>query len=770
MTDVTAQEFLDAIFADIDPKTEVVCVSKGFKTDDGMGFWNVADDENIFTKWKPEKQRIAWYFCVSTVDGEKNVKGNAVLRKTSNVVRYHVLVLDDIGTKASPPPLSPTYKLESSTDNFQWGYALYPGEDFKRYEALVEYCHEQGWGDAGAGGCYRIMRVPGSTNIKQGRDNFKSRITEWNEDKVWSLDELAIAVGCTDLDERAKRTKGNKRTLNAPSTATTTLPVGVEVPDPLYIWLSDNNHIVTDDGQSDFIAVHCPWADEHTSDGDTAGYSPLGRGEGDWVQARGFRCLHEHCKGRGFKAFMKEMAELGAPRVSGIDPLPWIQHRYTYIGVGARVADLHQRPHGGDWIWDFEDWGKMHKGRVLVPGRDTPIDMKTAFLESKHTKKAINTQYWPVKAAEDIAVISKNNQDRINTYVPPNHAHTSADPDVFLDHVEFLLPEAAERDIFLDWLAFKIQNPAVRSYAVLMIAEDGYGVGRSWLKSMLKKVLQGKVQTATLAQLIGKGTSSEQNYNDWAVECQFLVIEEAKDNISKEDFYNGYETFKQNIDTRVSDVRVNPKYGKTRSDFMFFNGLIFSNHSDALSIPENDRRVCVLTNPAKMASSSYYDALEAALNDDEAGRVYWYLMERDIDGYDHVYPPETEGKSRMTDQNLMPSDEIKTHILEQCKGDILTKKMLKARIIKAAIALDYDSISSTPGGTIRNLWGKMGKLRDDARGARYYIGEEQIEVRAIRNKKRWLVEDRERNKDAFTEEIAKNDRTGGAGLRLVGKD
>jgi hypothetical protein len=757
---ITPFEFLDEIFSEADPDTEVVCVSKMIPDRDGgsPGFWNISDQEKPFRTWKPLRQNQAWYFCVSTVDGEKNAKGTAVRRRTQNAVRYHVLVLDDIGTKAEMPPVEPTYRLTSSVvesqDNEQWAYKLVPGSDMMRYEALLEYCHEKGWGDAGAGGCYRIMRVPGSANLKPGRDNFKSVITEWFPDDVWELDELAVALGCDDLDERAAtRAAGKKPPSKMNGHAV--LPALDNI-DPLYDWLRDNSHIVQDDG-GEFIDIKCPWADEHTTGSDTAGYSPLGRGSDDWVQARGFSCLHEHCKGRKFGDFIKAVGALGAPRVSGVDPLPWLQHKFTYIGMGARVADLEQRKIGGKWLWDLEDWGKMHKGRVVVPGREQPIEMKSAFLESKKTVKVTDTVYWPVKADADVAVVETNRQKFVNIYAPPSHEYTKADPDVFLDHVDFLLPDVVEADLFLDWLAHKIQNPGMRSYAVVMIAEDSFGVGRSWLREMLKMVLgANRVQTATLPQLIGKGTSAENNYNDWACECQFLVVEEARDNISREDFYNGYETFKTNVDTRITSTRVNPKYGKTREDYMFFNALIFSNHSDALAVPSNDRRLCVLTNPSVMAEGVYYDRLESSLTNVEAAKIYWYLMERDIDEFDHVYPPMTRGKRLMTDQNVLPSMAISEHILDALPGDIVTKKLLKAMVVGAAHELDYDNIVSNPGTVVRTLWGKMGKLRDDARGARYYLNGAQTEVRAVRQQEKWIVTDKERDRDAIGAELLKN--------------
>ena len=58
-------------------------------------------------------------------------------------------------------------------------------------------------------------------------------------------------------------------------------------------------------------------------------------------------------------------------------------------------------------------------------------------------------------------------------------------------------------------------------------------------------------------------------------------------------------------------------------------------------------------------------------------------------------------------------------------------------------------------------------MREDPRGARYYIGGTQNEVRAIRHKKKWLEADQNRQREAFEEEILKNDKTGGLGLKIV---
>ncbi len=173
-------EFIKTIFA-AKSEDENVCVSRAMPKSDGDGYWfkNRLTTDRSWLKWEPDRQLQAWYVCVSTVNGEKNSKGTMIGRGRANLMRAHCLVLDDIGTKATPPPVEPSWKIETSPGNFQWGYMIKATSDFARYEALLQHSHKQGWGDAGAGGSYRLVRVPGSANIKPGRHGFRSQVTHW---------------------------------------------------------------------------------------------------------------------------------------------------------------------------------------------------------------------------------------------------------------------------------------------------------------------------------------------------------------------------------------------------------------------------------------------------------------------------------------------------------------------------------------------------------------------------------------------------------------
>ena len=747
-------EFLNLIFQSLEPD-EHVCVSRATPKKDGTGNWfkNYLVTARQWRKWSPETQAQAWYFCVSTINGELNDKGTMVGRGRSNLRRYFCLVLDDIGTKASEPPVRPSWILESSTGNYQWGYLLDPGSDWGKYEALVEYCHTKGWGDAGAGGSYRLMRVPGSANLKPGRQEFRSVISEFNED-AWSLDELADDLGCDFDMVEVKDDVVDFRQGGA---------LAMDGIDPMLDWLVDGGHVVRDDG-SQWVDIICPWADTHTTGENTAGYSPLGRGRGEYVQTRAFKCLHEHCVDKKLTKFREWATKAGGPVVAGFDPLPWLQAKYTYVSTGQMVYDLHQRPIGGIWSWTLPDFTKDHPGRLVVAGHDKPILVANAFVEHPNTTKCVSTIYRPVGADRDTGIVEAFKQSYVNTYVPPNWKETDEKPEVFLEHIKYLIPAAAERDIFLDWLAYKIQHPTSRSYCVVMVAEDAYGTGRSWLKDMLSEALQGGVTSATLAQLIGKGTSAEQNYNDWKVGCQYIVVEEAKDSgLTRDDFYHGYETFKLNIDTKVEkNIRINEKYGRTRHEHAYYNGLIFSNHSDALALPENDRRVFCVENPTERLDYHYYDRLTASLQTQEPKRVFWWLMHRDVSMYDHIYPPMTDAKARMIDDTRAPSEGIYDWIMENHAPDLVTHYSLRSAIVLAARELEHEKIMREPGIIVKLLWRKLKTLRptDGKNGARYHVGGKQTEVRALRNRVVWLRADEKRDNDKVDQEFEKTEFAG----------
>ena len=701
----------------------------------------------------------ATYYCVSTVrEPEPQEDGSLYWKRDrASLVAAYVVVLDDVGTKVEEqPPVEPSYKLESSAGNFQWGYLIEPTEDLAKYEAVVEFLGERGWTDKGAGGSYRVMRLPGSVNTKPGRNGFVSRVVDWNPDRVWDLDELAKELG-VDLAEMEKAARGKRKGVSTSQGGATV--VGTAIEDLLLKWLEDEKLIVKDDGGK-FVDVICPWNKEHTTGGDTAGYAPLGRGDDEeWQQRRGFSCLHEHCKDRTIKDFRDWCIANGGPFVTSYDPLPWYQAQYVYIESGRRWVDLDMRRTVYP-ILEFGEFDNRYKTRIEAFGFERPVNASTAMLASPNTRRAATDMYMPNDTGDPYVCthISESGRSQYiyNTYLEPDWAETDEEPVVFLDHVDYLLPEGDENELFLDWLAWKVQNPGKRSYAMLMVADAAFGTGRSWLLKALEKALQGQVNKASFNQFIGRGTSAEQTYNDWAAECQFLVVEEAKD-ITQEEFFKAYDTMKERVSNDPHRFWRNTKFGAARWDYMWFNALIFSNHSDALALPENDRRVCVLTNPSKMETIGYYDRLHNSL-DDEGAKIYWYLRKRDVSKFDHVYPPMTPGKTRMVERTASPRDQLMEHIVENSPADLVTQESLKKLIRVAARECNVDDLFGTHdqiAKAARIIFRSLNNLRGTKHGARYTFEDGRYEVRALRNEEKWKRIDEVGDADTIIGEVGK---------------
>ena len=739
---VSDKEFFDAIFGDNLPNDEIILVSR--QTTLGKGFFNTNPDDVSFSRSLSGSKPAAWYFNVSTV-----IKQDPLRRRKADCRCAYIIVCDDIGDPDKVdqlPPLDPSYKMETSFGSFQWGYILsVPVEDLDLYDYVVKQLGQLGFTDKGAGGYNRLFRVVGSNNIKPGRDNFASRLAEWNPTRMYTIEEIAAAFG---IDLTAPR--------SAPSVVNqmvTGADVGEASIDPFYDWLADNGQVVEDDG-SDWVKILCPNAEQHTTGENTMGYSPLGRGDETWRTRRSAKCQHAHCQHLNFRTLNDHHVEAGAPKKSGNDPLPWLQARYLFVVEGKKVVDTVTRLEpGGNYVMDFEEFKAMYYVRLYHDGADRPVLAANAFLADEQTTKVRGMRYDPSQA--DIALPMHGSDMNVNTYIPPTHKPTEEEPEVFLDHLEFLIEDDAELETFLDWLAFKIQNPGERSYAVVMVADEAYGTGRSWLGDALERVLQGKVNRASLAQLIGKGTAAQANYNDWAVGCQFLVVDEAKD-VNKEDFYHGYEAFKQIVDTRPVPLRVNPKYGKTFDDMIFFNALIFSNHSDAIVLPPNDRRVMVIANPSKRETPEYYRKLHKALVEGEAARIFWYLKRRNISKYDPVYPPMTTAKQAMIEQTKSPSDEVIAHVMNST-GDIVTRSGLYLRVVVASRELEFRDVlpSTAIEGITSRVWKKLGGLKpsDLKNGYRMHINGPKEEVRAIRRKDYWMEQALNRAREVFLKEL-----------------
>jgi len=286
--------------------------------------WFISQDTgkpvDYYRQFHPRK-RIpvdkATYFCVSTVQRQRR---RQVKKRLQDVRTAMVLVVDDIGTKCQPPPVWPSYVLETSEGNYQWGYLIEPYDvstpDGKLYYDSVLYSLAlAGMNDPGFRSASRLARLPGSVH----RTGFEARITHpyWAPDKIWELEDL-VARFKIDIKQPARAAVGEL----APGKYTRL----ADVKDPVYEWLIRRNMVYGHSGQ--WIYIRCPWRQLHTAKlcgGTSTAYSPPELG----TAAPAFKCLHGHCAGRTTADFAAWLRSRGCD-VDWGDP---------ETDLGAKLAD-----------------------------------------------------------------------------------------------------------------------------------------------------------------------------------------------------------------------------------------------------------------------------------------------------------------------------------------------------------------------------------------------------------------------------------------------
>lgn len=241
----------------------------------------------------------ATYYCVSTVA----VNQEKPTRRLQDVQEAWVLVLDDVGTKAKPLPMLPSYILETSEGNFQHGYLINPfdvsTDDGKfEYDAVLYSLAEAGFNDPGCRSASRMVRLPGSLHSS----GFTARLAHWAPERIWDLEHFLDDVRV----ERREPLRGSGE-LKAGTVADL-----VDVVDPVLAWMQAYPGICS--YNDEWVYIECPWRDEHTNRAQgltSTAYSPLDYGKA----GRAFKCLHGHCAGRTTADFLAWVAKRGGPDV-----------------------------------------------------------------------------------------------------------------------------------------------------------------------------------------------------------------------------------------------------------------------------------------------------------------------------------------------------------------------------------------------------------------------------------------------------------------------
>ena len=636
--------------------------------------------------WVPQlpaarrRDGLAWYGNTGSFILDRMTAGLSA--GAANCTHVLVMVLDDIGTKSKAPPLPPTWIMETSPGNFQWGYVFSEQPGTGDFAAAIKVIAEAGYTDEGAINPVRNFRIPGSVNLKEGRDRFASILTEFHPDREFTLDEICAALGVTPAE--------------ADTTTRRHVALDDDGTDDVLAWLSEAGHLTAQGNAAGWWGVVCPNADAHTTGEIEGRYMPVNRA---------YTCLHAHCGEWDSARFLGWVAEQGGPaHGSGLrDELLAAVMATTLAKITpgdmfgkdsdavAAIALVERRELGrvekAGWyerfayIQDDESYFDMVDRREV--GRSTfnalyrHVSCKSVHNDRKVEASVCFDENRQANGAPALVGI---------TYAPGETVLCHRDGDVFgnrwrdarqpagagdvlpwLDHCTTLLPNASEREHVFDVMAHKFQHPNIKiNHAVLHGGDEGCGKDTLWAP-LLWAVCGPSLRNRGI--LDNDTLGSQWGYQ---LEAEIIILNELKEPDARE---------RRALANKLKPIiaappEMIPINRKGLHPYMMMNRcfvLAFSNDPVPISLATQDRRwFCVWSSTPRMDPAAAAK-LWAWYRAGGFAAVTGWLARRDVSAFNPAAAPAmTEFKLNLIEHGMSMAESYLVEMLRDRQGDFAT--------------------------------------------------------------------------------------------------
>ena len=591
-----------------------------------------------------------------------------------------VMMLDDIGTKSKEPPLAPTWIMETSEGSFQRGYAFKEQPTKGDFTAAIKAIAKAGYTDPGATNAVRNFRLPGSVNLKPGRNNFKSVLVKFHPEREYTLPEICDALGVV------------------PDPADTATNVAIRLADTgkdsVVTWLNEQGMILSAANGEGWMGIVCPNNAEHT-DGNIEGrYKPLDRS---------FCCLHGHCVDFSSQMFLDWVAENGGPEVDhGLRDellaekmnmaLAKITPNEMYRDTASElIAEVERKELGriekASWyerfayIQDDESYFDMQDRREIsrqtfnalfrhVPCKSIhtgrKIEASVCFDENRQAMGAKALVGITYAAGEDVLVSRDGDLygNRWRNARPLTVAAQAKEISMWLEHCQELVPEPDELNHIFDVMAFKVQHPEIKvNHAILHAGDEGSGKDTFWAPF---------IWAICGDHLKNRGIMDNNSVNSqwgYQLESEILIINELKepDAAARRQLANQLKPI------IAAPPEMLPINRKGLHPYMMANRLFvlaFSNDPVPISLASQDRRwFCVWSTAPRM-------------NSERAKKIWdWYkvggfaaiggwLIGRDVSKFNPSAPPMmTEFKQNLIEHGMSMAESYLVDMLRERKGE-----------------------------------------------------------------------------------------------------
>ena len=592
-----------------------------------------------------------------------------------------VMMLDDVGTKAKVPPLPPTWVMETSEGSFQWGYAFSDQPTKAEFTAAMDAIAAAGYTDPGATNAVRNFRLPGSINLKPGRDAFKARLVEFHPDREFTLPEICAALGVTPA---------------APDTA---VQRGVRLrdtgKDTVLEWLNERGLVLSQPNAEGWLAVVCPNAGEHSTGQSEARYNPVNRA---------FCCYHSHCEHLDSRAFLAWVCDNGGPRAA-----PGLRDELLAEQMARAMDKLAPTPaypdRAAEVIAEVErrELGRVEKAHwyerfAYIMSDDAYFDLQDRREVSRHTFNALfrHIECKSIHNARKIeaATCYDENRQGMNARVLVGVTYAAGEdvlvarngdiygnrwrdarPDVsrvppgditpWLDHCRLLVPDERELNHIWDVMAFKLQNPRVKiNHAILHGGNGGSGKDTMWAPFMWAVCGPALVNRGLID---GDTINSQWGY---ALESEIILLNELKEPEASQRRALANK-LKPIIAAPPEMLTVNRKnmhpYDMVNRAFV----LAFSNDLLPLTLSSDDRRWFVIWTSAPKMEKVDADAMwDWYKKEGGFEHIAQWLYARDVSAFSAgATPPMTDTKANLVEHSMSMAESFIVDLIRNRAGE-----------------------------------------------------------------------------------------------------
>jgi Family of unknown function (DUF5906) len=626
-------------------RVEVCSVPVLGQDDTYRAYWNTRPASECLHTFNPDWNN---YFCVSLMD-------TPGVRRKANFVALHVLALDDVGPKIDPDKAlkllgTPTYQLETSPGNQQWGYVLDPPiTGLARAEALINNTIKALVGNApdpGMAGVTRLMRLPIGSNTKY-TPAFKCRMVRTNgatRDPADLERDIPVAVQ-SQIQPAPDPEPFDPFDAAAPGPAPVPGPAPGPGPnrrpvEPTLRAMRKLGMVLGNErkaSQGTGWDVRCPWVHEHTPS------TAVDTGT-MYFRGGGFRCWHGHCQDRKPEDVRRRVNEILSDETGGLftiddfdpskfdavdpdkapssplspDPAAVAEFwdSIVFLAPDAKFVDLRtgtevtERTFNLIWTAPLRDYLPPNKkgDGTISPAQWFFRDGRGRVMDRRAWAPGMPKVYTEQDPAggETVCMNKWNALSRPLKHVPDD------DLDVYIRASDWwllvdLLCGTATHDqrenarrlrVFMAMVAGAVEHKP--GWVPLLIGKQG--VGKELIWAALMKVLgPSRATSITQGQLTGA-------FNPWMMNKLVQLAEMRRTTRGTTTDHDQYTILKRVCDVgREWDV-MNDKHEKMINVRNAFALVITSNEPRPLSLPDDDRRVfVVLTEDPGWPNTRYFD-------------------------------------------------------------------------------------------------------------------------------------------------------------------